>query len=60
MLRTSSRTGGVDEAADIDPVVGKRRRHRFPDIGERGGMHDGAGAVLREGGPQRTKLGVAS
>jgi hypothetical protein len=40
----------VDEAADIDPVVVKRSQHRFPDIGERGEMDDGAGAVLREGG----------
>jgi len=43
----------IDEARDIDPVVGKRRRHRFPDIGERGEMDDGGGAVLREGGVER-------
>ena len=38
----------VDEACDIDVVVGKWLRHRLPDIGKRGEMDDGARTMLRE------------
>jgi hypothetical protein len=38
-------TEDVDVAAYIDPVVVKRPRYRFPDVGERGG----AGTVSSEG-----------
>ena len=47
------RLENVDDARDVDPVIGERARHQFSGIGQSGKMDDVAGPVSLEGRIQR-------